>query len=119
MQLLRGDLARGALRPDVAADVAERCKCKEQANKDCRLYTEAWPPSLAWLDGAPLLSAELRPCAGAPDFRMQFFHMYQGWTHEDSMRDHMILVRAPAPPLPAARVLCACLAKGTSLASVE
>ena len=76
MQLLRGDLPRGALRADVLADVVERCTCNEQANSRCRIFTEAWSACLAWLDGAPLASAELAPCPAAPHFRMQFFHMY-------------------------------------------
>ena len=96
VQLLRGDLPLGALRADAPAAVVERCKCNEQANKACRVYTEAWPASLAWLDGAPLASHELQPCPDAPHFRLQFFHMYQGWTHEENTRDTMVLVPAHA-----------------------
>lgn len=94
MQLLRGDLRRGALRADAPADVAARCACREQAEPGCHIYTEAWPASPAWLDGAPLASAELTPCPAAPHFRMQFFHTYHDWTHEASTRDTMALVRA-------------------------
>ena len=68
-----------------------------QGNPDCRIHTEAWPTSLAWLDGAPLVSHELAPCPSAPAFRMQFFHMYHDWTHEANTRDAMVLVRT-APP---------------------
>lgn len=64
-----------------------------QGNPDCRIYTEAWPVSLTWLDGAPLVSRELAPCPNAPEFRMQFFHMYHDWTHEANTRDAMVLVR--------------------------
>lgn len=98
VQLLRGDLPRGALRTDAPAEVVKRCTCNEQANKACRVFTEAWPPSLTWVDGAPLFSHELQPCPDAPHFRLQFFHMYAGWTHEDNTRDNMVLVRAR--PLP-------------------
>ena len=94
MQLLRGDLPRGALRTDAPPDVVQRCACREQADPGCHIYTEAWPASLAWLDGAPLVSAELAPCPAAPHFRMQFFHTYHNWTHEASTRDTMALVRA-------------------------
>ena len=58
-----------------------------QANPDCRIYTEAWPASLAWLEGAPLVSHEITPCPNAPHFRMQFFHQYADWTHEPASRD--------------------------------
>ena len=92
VQLLRDDLPRGALRADAPADVMARCACREQADLGCQIYTEAWPASSAWLDGAPLVSAELAPCPAAPHFRMQFFHMYHDWTHEASTRDTMALV---------------------------
>ena len=98
VQLLRGDLPQGAMRTDAPAEVVKRCSCSEQANKACRVFTEAWPPSLTWVDGAPLVSHALAPCPDAPHFRLQFFHMYAGWTHEDNTRDNMILVRAR--PLP-------------------
>jgi len=103
VQLLRGDMPRGALRADAPADVVERCTCNEQANADCRIYTEAWPASLTWLKGAPLVSAELAPCPNAPRFTMQFFHTYAKWTHEAHSRDTMTLARpaypgAPEPP---------------------
>ena len=108
MQLLRGDLPRGALRAGIPADVVERCTCKEQGNADCRIFTEAWPASLAWLDGAPLASHELAPCPAAPHFRMQFFHMYHDWIHTANTRDTMVLVRARHPaPNPAASPACA------------
>ena len=94
VQLLRGDLPRGALRADAPPDVVQRCTCREQADPGCHIYTEAWPASTAWLDGAPLVSAELAPCPAAPHFRMQFFHMYHDWTHEAATRDTMALVRA-------------------------
>ena len=94
MQLLRGDLPRGVLRSDAPADVAARCACREQVDPGCHIYTEAWPASLEWLDGAPLVSAELAPCPAAPHFRMQFFHMYHDWTHQASTRDTMALVRS-------------------------
>ncbi len=93
MQLLLGDLPRGALRPDAPGDIFGRCKCNEQGNRDCRIYTEAWPLSLTWLDGAQLVSRELAPCPNAPDFRLQMFHTYWDWTHEINARDTMTLAR--------------------------
>lgn len=75
-----------------------------QANPDCRIYTEAWPASLTWLDGSPLVSRELALCPNAPDFRMQFFHMYHDWTHEANTRDTMVLVRSV--PSPVIHVVC-------------
>jgi len=103
VQLLLGDLPRGALRPDAPGDIFGRCECNEQGNRDCRIYTEAWPLSLTWLDGAPLVSRELAPCPNAPDFRLQMFHTYWDWTHEVNARDTMTLarparVRPPQPP---------------------
>ena len=92
MQLLTSDLPRGALRPDVAADIAERCACNEQANPACRISTQAWPARLVWREGAPLFSPELRPCLNAPGFVMQFFHQYADWTHRPAYRDSMAQV---------------------------
>ena len=93
IQLLRGDLPRGALRSDTPADMVERCSCNEQGDPACRIHTEAWPDNLAWMDGAPLVSHELAPCSNAPSFRMMFFHQYGDWIHEPASQDTMAQAR--------------------------
>ena len=80
------------MRPDVAANIAERCVCNEQANPACRIQTLAWPAHLVWLESAPLVSPKLRPCPNAPAFVMQFLHQYADWTHKPATRDSMAQV---------------------------
>ena len=71
------------------------CACNE-FKKTCRVFTEAWPPSLAWVDGAPMVSHELAPCPAAPHFRMQFFHIYASWNLEPNTADNWALLRGAA-----------------------
>ena len=111
VQLLKADLPRGAMRPDIPPDVVERCACNEQANQACRIHTEAWPASLAWLKGAPLVSREIAPCPNAPGFRMQFFHQYADWTHEAASRDTMAQARPASKPWHGTLACCQRLAR--------
>ena len=54
LQLLREDLATGALRDNLPPEHFAFCTCNEY-HKNCRVFTEAWPRTLAWVDGAPLV----------------------------------------------------------------
>ena len=60
LQLLREDLATGVLRDDLPPEHAAFCTCNE-FHKNCRVFTEAWPASLTWVDGAPLVRTLARP----------------------------------------------------------
>ena len=104
LQLLQDNLATGALRDDLPPEHRSFCTCNE-FHRNCRVFTEAWPPTLKWVDGAPLFSREIAPCVSAPHFRMQFFHIYVEWNHEPSTRDNFAIMRGAACAAPNSIVL--------------
>ena len=95
MQLLRGDLATGALRADTASDMRQWCRCDE-SKKSCRVFTEAGLPSLTWVNDALMVSHELAPCPAAPHFRVQYFHIYASWNLEPNTAAKWALLRGTA-----------------------
>ncbi|KAK9846259.1 hypothetical protein WJX81_000214 [Elliptochloris bilobata] len=95
LQLLREDLATGVLRDDLPPEHRAFCTCNE-FSRNCRVFTEAWPPTLKWVDGAPLVSRPVAPCPSAPHFTMQFFHIYVDWNLEPASADNMALMRGAA-----------------------